>query len=630
MASSQFEVQEKRQIKFLSPFKHDAGRARHEIEAICEVPWNSDWFNACSDSFNSQLAVTSMAVAASMVRNTQRNNFRYAVGALESLGFQDVDVSSFKHRNETDDEDYKRDKDLVAYAFAHQLIPSPSASGKQVPLVVAAVRGTSRTCEWRSNANVADAVADGNYNVEYHEGFDAAAEEAYSNFADYIERCGISASEAKIWLIGHSRGGAVANIIGSYMCESDEFDPAQVFVYAFATPPVTRRTDVEDVRFNNIFNIIDPRDYVPRLPLEHWGFRRFGKTMYLPAQCMCLGGTEEYYKRAAQLFEQFAETERPTFDSIGPTARLVRDIASVSPTLTTAYTKVRQTKFGRKTFAQYFQIFTEMGHSKGARFVKESLNMGRLSPGPFRRFAEYFLKNTVPANKTMGTHSEEGYLACMMAAAEAGLNLPASADARMTCFTAYGEVDVVVKDASGKKLASVWKGSVERVKDVQGALPAYYDSDTCAASVWMADGSLDDYCIELRDRDGHSFGVTVACQDAMGRTLSQDEYGPLKIGAGATIAWSELASKAEVRHTDIGCNLSASVSTQGGKRCDAVGAECLTAGDWAVVRAFEGRGSTFKGWYADGRNPKVAEPLNTSRDFRIRVAENRSLVAVFE
>ena len=62
---------------------------------------------------------------------------------------------------------------------------------------------------------------------------------------------------------------------------------------------------------------------------------------------------------------------------------------------------------------------------------------------------------------------------------------------------------------------------------------------------------------------------------------------------------------------------------------DAVGAECLSAGDWAVAYAYEGLGATFKGWYAEGRNPKVAKPDCTSRAYRMRVADDRALVAVF-
>ena len=72
-----------------------------------------------------------------------------------------------------------------------------------------------------------------------------------------------------------------------------------------------------------------------------------------------------------------------------------------------------------------------------------------------------------------------------------------------------------------------------------------------------------------------------------------------------------------------------SVRVEGAKRADAVGAEGLTAGDWAAVCAYEGFGTTFKGWYEEGRDPRVAKPLSTNKKHVLRVAEDRALVAVF-
>lgn len=609
-----------RQIPFLSSFQRDTAHARQEREAACAVTWDPAWFMAPSDHFNVKLAACSMAVAAATCRNTQANDFRFVREALEALDFQDVNTDAFLHRNEQDQSDYRRDIDLVAYAMGHQTIEGEAGA---VPLVVLAVRGTSRTTEWVSNANVADGVTDGNYNVEYHEGFDAAADEAYGHVAQYLVHHGVPMDQARIWIVGHSRGAAVADMIAAFMCESGEFDPAHIFTYAFATPAHTRRKDAHSATFDGIFNIIDPVDYVPRLPLESWGFRRFGTTFFLPVAAT---GTapEGFDQRAQQLFEQFTGTKRPTFGTVGPTARLVRHAASISPTITYLYQKERLTKFGRQTFADFYHSFTSMVGERGVARMHDAVRVSRYAAGPFWRFLSFFAKNSFTSHASTGAHSEEGYLARMLAAVETGLDLPTTANARTTAFTVYGDLDLTVKDAVGGVVASIWKGKVEKDQ-----MPAYFDDEVNASTVWFPGTSLDDYAIELRDRSGRSFGVTIAQQDAMGATFSQVEYGPLKIGNGHTMAWTALAEGASSIRTDRGDDLRVTVRVEGGKRADAVGAVCLTAGDWAAVYAYEGLGTTFKGWYEEGRDPRVAKPLCTQKKYVLRVPDDRALVAVF-
>ncbi|WP_251212881.1 lipase family protein [Adlercreutzia murintestinalis] len=610
-----------REIAFLSPFQRDIGRARHEIETSCMVPWDPAWFAAPHDRFNVRLAATSMAVAAATCRNTSHNDFRYVRGALEALDFRDVSVGSYQHRNEVDQGDYERDVDLVAYGMGHQVI---NVGGEEVPLVVLAIRGTSRTREWVSNANVADSVSDGNYNVEYHEGFDAAADEAYGHVAQYLVHHGINMSEARVWIVGHSRGAAVANLVAAFLCESGEFSPDHVFAYAFATPGVTRRKDADAAVFGGIFNVIDPVDYVPRLPLESWGFRRFGATYTLPTPCAGDDAPDGFEQASQRLFMQFAGIERPTFATIGPTARLVRHVASISPTITSLYEKERLTKFGRQTFADFYHSFTSMVGDKGGKRAREAAQVSRYAAGPFWRFLSYFAKNSLTGHASAGAHAEEGYLARMLAAVETGLDLSVSAKVRTTAFTAYGDVDLTVKDAAGQTVASIWKGKVEKSQ-----IPAYFDDETDASTVWFAGCALEDYVIELRDRSGYSFGVTIAQQNALGEALEQTEFGPIKIGNGHTLPWNQLAEGAPSTSVQRGGNLHVTVRAEGAKRIDAVGAECLTAGDWAAVYAYEGLGASFKGWYEEGRDPRVAKPLSTHKKYVLRVPHDRALVAVF-
>lgn len=623
-------VNDMRELVFSSAFKKGVGRASADVEAHCEVPWNTEWFASPSSKFNMDLAVASIGLAMSSARNSKKNGCKYVTASLEALGFSDVDATAFNHRSEEDPSDFDKNPDLAAYAIAHQTVRD--TSGNPTHLVAFVIRGTSHTKEWESNANVANGVTDGNYNVEYHEGFDAAADEAFGHLAQYMAHHGISPHDAAIWICGHSRGAAIANLIGGFMCESEEFDRNRVFVYTFATPAPTRRKDAHSTAFEGIFNIIDPEDYVPRMPLESWGFTRFGNTLCLPVSAFGNPDAAEYFQLATNLFQEFTGTVRPSFSGIGPVLNMQHGTAAIAPTLDAAYTQPRLTKLGRMTLDKYYSEFVGGSGHKGVRFLQNVLKLGKAAFGPFGEFVNFFAKYDFLDHSVGGAHSEEGYLARMTAAQKTGFGpfSPDSDEAKTVAFTVYGEVDLELLDASGKQLASVWQGKIEKSQ-----YPVYFDGDTLASTVWLPwpGGMLDflhGYKMNLRDRRGHSFGVTIAEQDAMGNTLQQYEYGPLKIGAGHTLSWEELASGKQPNHTAHGNNLNVTVRAVGAKRCDAVGAQCLTAGDWACVHAFEGFGATFKGWFEEGRNPKVAKPESTSRSYRMRVVENRNLVAVFE
>ncbi len=100
---------------------------------------------------------------------------------------------------------------------------------------------------------------------------------------------GVDLATAKIVVTGHSRGAAVANLLGSMLDKSPPSSPfcavdrRNVFVYTFAPPNVTLRSDVpcEARVYDNIFNIVNPEDMVPRVPLVIWQSRRHGRDFVL-------------------------------------------------------------------------------------------------------------------------------------------------------------------------------------------------------------------------------------------------------------------------------------------------------------------------------------------------------------
>ena len=75
-----------------------------------------------------------------------------------------------------------------------------------------------------------------------------------------------------------SRAGAVANIAAADYIESGEYE--DVYAYLFGVP----RTTKEPVAYPGIFNICRQYDPVASIPLQSWGYERYGTDLYTPSQ----------------------------------------------------------------------------------------------------------------------------------------------------------------------------------------------------------------------------------------------------------------------------------------------------------------------------------------------------------
>jgi len=138
--------------------------------------------------------------------------------------------------------------------------------GQDMTFVVLALRGTVGSPisgpEWQSNYNVGE--------EELHVGFMLATDNAREHLYAYVSYHGIAMQDTVMLITGHSRGGAVANILGAHLNDAQSLVLQEnLHVYTFAAPRTTRNP----VRAHtNIFNIINIHDRVPRLP-RTMGFR---------------------------------------------------------------------------------------------------------------------------------------------------------------------------------------------------------------------------------------------------------------------------------------------------------------------------------------------------------------------
>ena len=198
------------------------------------------------------------------------------VTIYKSLGFADAEQFRFASSDFSEDIN-----DISNFVLSHKNIKTDT---KEYELIIAAIQGTNNSIEqWTSNfdigADSSEYTSKTGFHPEwtdknYHKGFYVASSRVNAKINDYVATK-ISPSAEKIILItGHSRGAAIANILGAIYEKSPEF---KSFTYTFATPNTTVASDAAD--YKTIFNIVNKDDVVRAIPQENLGFSKNGKTL---------------------------------------------------------------------------------------------------------------------------------------------------------------------------------------------------------------------------------------------------------------------------------------------------------------------------------------------------------------
>lgn len=241
--------------------------------------YTDDYFSEPSTTYNASLATASLCLAmSSFASNINKNNsdytYRYknADSLFKSVGFTNVSTN----------EDYlkKPETDTIGVVYAKKSIGDATMIG-------IGIRGANYQQEWSSNFTL------GKYSDnQYHQGFYKAATDLLSGLNTYIADQSIT-GKIKIWISGYSRAGATANLTSGLLDKSlvdnshilgDNVSYAKedVYAYCFEAPQgAYYDKDADDIEvkgenYNNIFNIINSYDPVPKVAMNYYNFTRFG------------------------------------------------------------------------------------------------------------------------------------------------------------------------------------------------------------------------------------------------------------------------------------------------------------------------------------------------------------------
>ena len=218
-----------------------------------DFPYSDEFFSLPADEFSITMARGSMGLTLSAFRSASGNlNLQYETYLTEA-GFTNI------------------------YSFGYDKPPvEDSLSGvigmKRIgdcTVIAAAACGQGYGSEWASNFKVGSG--------ERHEGFTQAAGLFEEHLAGYLKDHGIEGRK-KLWVSGFSRASAVGNILAADMIESGEYE--DVYAYLFGVP----RTTMKPVQYKGIYNICGQYDPVPSVPLQSWGYERYGTDLYTPTQ----------------------------------------------------------------------------------------------------------------------------------------------------------------------------------------------------------------------------------------------------------------------------------------------------------------------------------------------------------
>ena len=157
-------------------------------------------------------------------------------------------------------------EDTIGYSFAMKRY-------EDYDLIAMNFRGFNYGMEWANNLDMGET---GNHN-----GFEARAQEAFTDLLFECRATQPAPEKVKVWLTGYSRGGALANMVAQKMLSMENSPVAQddLFVYTFEAPQGL--TEANAVSYPNVFNIVNSADIVTYVAPQEYGLYRCGNDVQI-------------------------------------------------------------------------------------------------------------------------------------------------------------------------------------------------------------------------------------------------------------------------------------------------------------------------------------------------------------
>lgn len=214
-------------------------------------PYSDRFFEIPSSEFSVKMAQGSLGLAVSAFRSN-RFDLQYET-FLSQAGFYNLHPFGY---------DKPTEEDSLSGVIGMKVV-----NGRTVIAAVTCGQGYKK--EWAGNMKVGKGVR--------HQGFNTGAHKLEAQLENYIKENNIEGDKV-LWITGMSRAAAIANLTAADAIESGEY--ADVYAYLFGVPRVTKAP----VKYAGIYNICGQYDAVPSIPMQTWGYERYGIDLYTPSQ----------------------------------------------------------------------------------------------------------------------------------------------------------------------------------------------------------------------------------------------------------------------------------------------------------------------------------------------------------
>lgn len=300
--------------------------------------FSDDWFSDDPSSENKELALASMQLTAAAVTDDEGGS---GAAFLKSIGFDEVGFNDFADS----------DPDGCNYTWARKRISDGKDEYTLVAVVIQsyALDNKTKNHGWKQNFIVNDEAGEA---AGEHHGFAAAADSAAKDIA------GLSGSDqVKYWIMGQSRGGAIANILAERLPELLGDRNLGIFAYTFEAPATVDAGTAAEKDLKFIHNYVCSDDFVTMIPA--WDMTRYGVMHDLKTK-----DTDEGLIDELTLLGSDAADLKPRIIVTDQTEHLSRNIEAAIPARED-YSKLRTDKWTDSDGKDH-----EVTYSYQAAFVK--------------------------------------------------------------------------------------------------------------------------------------------------------------------------------------------------------------------------------------------------------------------
>lgn len=279
-------------------------------------------------------------------------------------------------------------------------------------ICIISVRGTVKG-EWYSNFDLFERNCP---ECENHMGFYNAANDVEKE----CDRLFCGRKNVRFLITGHSRGGAVANILSHRLSSEKEYtDREKVFGITFASPNVSRNADSE---FDNIYNFVNRDDIITLIPLNMtdspWAYKRYGITLMMDIN----SGDYRLNRRIMRYYRRITGEDFVPIDE-GDTSEVISTVTCLSPRPSDYYTKKSIAYSGKLVSMYDYFFYGILKILSGSSPLSGGVFLNRTKNGAFSKVTDYLMKyasdniaeDSSKANGIECNHSRELYYAFVKA-----------------------------------------------------------------------------------------------------------------------------------------------------------------------------------------------------------------------